>query len=296
MISGRVLTAMVTPFKADLSLDLKTAALLAERLVASGSDGLVLAGTTGESPTLTEAEKLSLFSAVLERVGDRTVVIANSGTNDTAHSAAFSRQAAATGVHGLMAVVPYYNRPSQAGMLAHFETIAAATDLPLMVYNVPSRTASNLLPETAAELADRCEQITAVKDAAGGVAQTAELCRLLPKRVAVYSGDDGLTLPLLAVGAVGVVSVASHLVGERIQEMIADFLAQRTEVAMSMHRQLLPLFRELFVAPSPSPVKAALGMVGFPVGEGRLPLVPLSGPERNELRRRLKELGLSVAA
>ncbi len=296
MITGRVLTAMVTPFGPDLSLDLKRAQALAERLVRSGSDGLVLAGTTGESPTLTEGEKLSLFSAVLEAVGDRAVVIANTGTNDTVRSAAFSRQAAATGVHGLMAVVPYYNKPSQAGMLAHFETISAATDLPLMVYNVPSRTASNLLPETASELASRCPNVAAVKEASGTVDQAAELCRLLPSRVAVYSGDDSLTLPLLAVGACGVVSVASHLVGERIQQMIEDFFSQRHAEATAHHRQLLPLFRGLFAAPNPCPVKAALAMCGFAVGEGRLPLVALSAKEKEGLRSLLADLGLLPTA
>ncbi|MHB1980888.1 MAG: 4-hydroxy-tetrahydrodipicolinate synthase [Sulfobacillus sp.] len=296
MITGRVLTAMVTPFGPDLSLDLKRAQALAERLVRSGSDGLVLAGTTGESPTLTQGEKLSLFSAVLEAVGDRAVVIANTGTNDSVRSASFSRQAAATGVHGLMAVVPYYNKPSQAGMLAHFETISAATDLPLMVYNVPSRTASNLLPETAAELAVRCPNVTAVKEACGTVDQAAELCRLLPGRVAVYCGDDSLTLPLLAVGACGVVSVASHLVGARIQQMIEDFFSQRQAEATALHRQLLPLFRGLFAAPNPCPVKAALAMCGFAVGEGRLPLVALSAKEKEQLRSLLADLGLLPTA
>ncbi len=294
MIQARLFTAMVTPFQADLTLDLKAARRLAAWLVEQGSDGLVVAGSTGESPTLSEDEKLALFSAVREAVGDRALVFANTGSNDTARSVDFSRRAALGGVDGLMAVVPYYNKPSQAGMFAHFSAIAEASELPLMLYNVPSRTGANLMPETAARLAAAHPSIQAVKEAAGSLDQAAELTRLLPEGVAVYSGDDSLTLPMLAVGAVGVVSVASHLVGTPIRQMLAAFESGRLAEATALHRRLLPLFRGLFLAPNPTPVKAALNMIGQAVGPCRLPLVALTPDELRQLTETLAAAGLTV--
>lgn len=295
MTQARLFTAMVTPFRSDLSLDLAATKALASMLAEDGSEGLVVAGSTGESATLDDDEKLALFTAVLEAVGDRVLVFANTGSNDTARSVALSRRAAALGVHGLMAVVPYYNRPSQAGMHAHFSAIAEATDLPLMLYNVPARTGSNLLPETAARLAAEHPTIQSVKEAAGSLDQAAELCRLLPPGTAVYSGDDSLTLPMLSVGAAGVVSVASHLVGRRIRQMILAALAGDQPGALAIHRQLLPLFRGLFLTPNPSPVKAALNLTGHPVGPCRLPLVPLGADESSQLCQLLLASGLSIA-
>lgn len=295
MTQARLFTAMVTPFRSDLSLDLTATKALASMLAEDGSEGLVVAGSTGESATLDDDEKLAMFTAVLEAVGDRVLVFANTGSNDTARSVALSRRAAALGVHGLMAVVPYYNRPSQAGMHAHFSAIAEATDLPLMLYNVPPRTGSNLLPETAARLAAEHPTIQSVKEAAGSLDQAAELCRLLPPGTAVYSGDDSLTLPMLSVGAAGVVSVASHLVGRRIRQMILAALAGDQAGALAIHRQLLPLFRGLFLAPNPSPVKAALNLTGHPVGPCRLPLVPLGADESSQLCQLLLASGLSIA-
>lgn len=282
---------MVTPFAPGGEVDYARAGWLAEKLVENGSDGLVVAGTTGESPTLTKEEKLRLFSTVVERVGGRATVIAGTGTYNTAESVAFTQEAERTGVDGILLVNPYYNKPSQEGMYQHFATIAKSTRLPVMIYNIPGRTAVNCLPETIARLAE-LENVVAVKEASGDLSQIAEVKRRVPADFLIYSGDDALTLPILSVGGVGVVSVASHLVGREIGEMIDHFFAGRVKEATALHLRLLPLFKALFVVSNPVPLKAALAAVGWPVGGVRLPLVEAGPRETEVIRGELTRLGL----
>lgn len=288
---GQVITAMATPFSENGEVDFARAGWLAERLAETGSDGLVVCGTTGESPTLTRDEKLKLFSMVVERVGGRVTVIAGTGGNNTAESISLTQAAEKTGVDGILLVNPYYNKPSQEGLYRHFAAVAKSTALPVMLYNIPGRTAVNCLPETVARLAE-VENIVAIKEASGDLAQIAEVRRRTPADFAVYSGDDALTLPVLSVGGAGVVSVASHLVGREISEMIAHFRAGRVREATALHLRLLPLFKTLFIAPNPVPLKAALAMVGCPIGGVRLPLVEATAKETEVIRGELAQLGL----
>ena len=239
---GRILTAMVTPFHEDLSVNYEAAAKLAKYLVANGSDGLVVAGSTGESATLNKEEKTKLFATILEAVGDRATVIAGTGSNDTRDSIALTQEAEKLGVHGAMLVGPYYNKPPQEGYYQHFKAIAESSDLPLIVYNVPGRTASNILPATIARLAV-IKNIVAVKEASGNLEQVAEIIRTTPREFQVYSGDDSLTLPILSIGGTGIISVAAHIVGKRMQEMVAAFFAGNMAKAQGIHLELLPFFK-----------------------------------------------------
>jgi 4-hydroxy-tetrahydrodipicolinate synthase len=280
---GRVLTAMVTPFGSDGALDLPLAERLADHLVRHGSDGLVVCGTTGESPTLSWEEQHALFSAVKGAVGSRSVVLAGSGSNCTAEAVEATRQAAALGADGALVVVPYYNKPPQDGLEAHFrEVAAAAPELPLMLYNIPGRTGCHLAPETVERLLNS-PNVVAFKAASGTTEEVQQLRALCGDQLAIYSGDDSLTLPMLSVGAVGVVSVASHLVGETIQAMVQAFQAGRNGEALSLHDKLLPLFKALFCTTNPIPVKAALELSGWPVGSPRLPLLPADSHVRERL-------------
>jgi 4-hydroxy-tetrahydrodipicolinate synthase len=287
---GQVLTAMVTPFDAAGKVDLGAAKALAQMLVNSGSDGIVVAGTTGESPVLSVEEKLQLFEAVKEAVGDNGYVLANTGNYNTAESVALSREAEAIGVDGVMLVVPYYNKPSQEGLYRHFRTVAQAINLPVLLYNVPSRTSRNMEPETVKRLA-QIENIIAIKEASGDMDQATELC-CLSSDFKVYSGDDSLTLPMLAVGVHGVVSVASHLVGKRIKEMITAFVDGDTAKARGIHQELYPLAKAMFLTTNPVPVKTAMQLLGYPVGEVKLPLVPLNEQELAALKAVLEDYGL----
>lgn len=268
---GRVLTAMVTPFHADGSVNYEGAAELARHLIENGSDGLVVAGSTGEAATMTADEKLKLFKVVLDAVGDRATVIAGTGSNDTMASVAFTQAAEKVGVHGALVVGPYYNKPTQEGFYQHFKTIAEATSLPIMLYNVPGRTASNIAPETVARLAE-IPNIVAIKEASGNVEQATEIIRVTPADFKVYSGDDSLTLPLLAVGGVGIVSVAGHVVGNQIQAMIQAFLAGDIKKAQEINLSILPVFKSMFIVTNPIPVKTSVGLMGLPAGPLRLPL------------------------
>jgi 4-hydroxy-tetrahydrodipicolinate synthase len=270
---GRVVTAMVTPFSADGSVNLELAAQLADHLVANGSDGLVICGTTGESPTLSWEEQHRLFAAVKEAVGGRARLLAGSGSNCTAEAVEATREAAALGADGALVVVPYYNKPPQEGLEAHFRAVAAAApELPLMLYNIPGRTGTSLAPDTTARLLD-CPNVVSFKAASGTTEEVSALRTLCGDRLAIYSGDDALTLPMLAVGAVGVVSVASHVAGPQISAMIAAFLDGDLSAALALHEQLLPLCKALFCTTNPIPVKAALELSGWPVGAPRLPLL-----------------------
>ncbi len=288
---GRVLTAMVTPFNEQGEVDYKAAADLARKLVENGSDGLVVVGTTGESPTLTDQEKLRMFETVVDAVGGKATVIAGTGSNNTKHSVELTREVEKTGVDGIMAVAPYYNKPPQEGLYRHFRAIAEATSLPVMVYNVPGRTAVNITPATMARLAE-IKNIVALKEAAGNLEQAAELARVLPKNFALYSGDDSMTLPILAVGGVGVVSVASHLAGRKIAQMVESYLQGEVEKAAEINKELLPLFKVLFLTTNPIMVKAALNLLGINVGPTRLPLVPATEAELEKLKTVLAQLGL----
>jgi 4-hydroxy-tetrahydrodipicolinate synthase len=291
-VHGRVLTALITPFDRDGRVDTGAAADLAQRLCARGSDGFVLAGTTGEAPTLTAEEKLELCRAVRRAVDGRAAVWLNTGSYNTAESVHLSERAEDAGAQGLMAVVPYYNRPPQQGLIRHFAAIARATPLPVMVYNIPGRTGTNLLPATLAQLVAEAPSVSAVKEASGNLEQVAEILRLLPAGCAVYSGDDALTLPILALGGHGVVSVASHLVPERIAALVAACLAGERDRARQIHAELLPLFRVLFCTTNPIPVKVALRLCGFPAGGFRLPLCEPTAAELEQITRVVREYGL----
>lgn len=293
---GHLITAMVTPFDASGAVDYARAATLAKRLVEAGNDGLVIAGTTGESPTLSDDEKIRLFKAVKDAVGDRGKVIAGTGTYDTAHSIHLSKDAQRAGADGLLLVNPYYSRPSQDGLYAHFRTIAESTPLPVMLYNIPGRTGVNCTPETIARLA-QVKNIVAVKEAAGSLDQVSEIRVRTPDAFAIYSGDDSLTLPKLAVGGVGVVSVAGNLApaAPEIQQMIRAFLAGKTAEALRIHRRLWPLFKVLFITTNPVPVKAAMRLSGFDCGKVRLPLVDATPKEEEQIRGVLQTLNMMPA-
>lgn len=287
---GNVLTAMVTPFKADLSVDWAGAERLAQYLAANGSDALVVHGTTGESPTLTHEEEYELYKVVKKAVGDRCKIIAGTGSNSTETSIKSTQKAEAVGVDGIMLVVPYYNKPSQEGLYQHFKAVAAATSLPIILYNIPGRTGINLTPETTARLAG-IKNIVGLKDAAGSLDQTSQTRQICPKDFIIWSGDDSLTLPMMAVGATGIISVASHIAGKEIAQMVAAFHAGETEKARELHLKLLPLFKVLFIAPNPAPVKYALELIGHPVGKTRLPLVEPTATEKEQIKKVLQDLG-----
>ena len=287
---GRVITAMVTPFRPDGAVDLELAARLAAHLVDHGSDGLVLCGTTGESPTLSWAEQHQLFTAVKAAVGDRARLLAGTGSNCTAEAVEAIGEAAALGADGALVVVPYYNKPPQEGLEAHFRAVAtAAPQLPLMLYNIPGRTGCSLNPDTTARLMD-LPNVVSFKAASGTTEEVSALRAACGERLAIYSGDDALTLPMLAVGAVGVVSVASHLAGDQIQRLVQAFLAGDLSTALAVHEQLLPLCKALFCTTNPIPVKAALELQGWPVGAPRLPLLSASNDVRDRLNSVLAAL------
>jgi len=289
---GRLITAMATPFTPSGGLDLDGGRRLAEHLIANGSEGLVVCGTTGESPTLRFEEKRDLIRTVVETVGDRADVIAGTGTYDTAESVHLSEMALEQGAHGLLLVTPYYSRPPQAGLVAHFTTIArAAGSSPVILYDIPGRTGRKIAHATLLELA-KVPNIIGVKDAAGDLAGTARLIAEAPQGFTVWSGDDAVTLQMLALGAHGVISVASHLGGPRMAEMIAAYQKGDVERAAALNRELVPLFDVLFITSSPIPLKAALEMIGLPAGDPRLPLVPATDDERSKLRVVLHGLGL----
>jgi 4-hydroxy-tetrahydrodipicolinate synthase len=279
---GQVLTAMVTPFDQNGEIDFNATKSLVNYLIANGTDGLVVAGTTGESPTLSTEEKVSLFKFVVEAAAGRVPVIAGTGSNNTRASISLTKLAEEAGVDAIMLVTPYYNKPSQEGLYQHFKAIAESTRLPVILYNVPGRTVTNLAAETVIRLSS-IPNIVAVKEASGNLDVMAEIIEKTPSDFTLYSGDDGLTLPVLAIGGAGIISVASHVVGNEMQEMIQSFKAGDLQKAAAAHRRLLPLMKALFAQPSPSPVKAALNLRGINVGGVRLPLVPLTDQETSAL-------------
>jgi 4-hydroxy-tetrahydrodipicolinate synthase len=279
---GQILTAMVTPFDQNGEVDFNATKALVNYLIANGTDGLVIAGTTGESPTLTTEEKVALFKFVVEVVDGRIPVIAGTGSNNTKASISLTSLAEEAGVDGIMLVVPYYNKPSQEGLFQHFKAIAESTRLPVMLYNIPGRSVVNMSVETIVRLS-KIENIVSIKEASGNLDAMSDIISQTPNDFTLYSGDDGLTLPVLAIGGTGIISVASHIIGNEMQEMINNFKNGNLQDAASAHRRLLPIMKALFSAPNPTPVKAALNMTGINVGGVRLPLVPINDAEKKAL-------------
>ena len=287
---GRLLTAMVTPFDKDGCVDFGLAARLAKYLVQEGSEGIVGCGTTGESPTLSWEEQHQLISTVRDAVGKSAKVLAGTGSNSTEEAVKATREAALAGVDGALVVVPYYNKPPQEGLEAHFRQVSqSAPDLPLMLYNIPGRTGCSLAPNTVARLMD-CSNVISFKAASGNTEEVTQLRIKCGSNLAIYSGDDGLLLPMLAVGAVGVVSVASHIVGRRLKAMIDAYFSGNGALALAQHEQLQPLFKALFATTNPIPVKAALELSGWSVGPPRSPLIPLNPEMKSELSQILSAL------
>lgn len=291
MVFGRLLTAMITPFDEDMQIDYKAAEHLACYLAGHGSDGIIVSGTTGESPTLTIEEKIKLVQTVKEAVGNRIFVLAGTGSNSTADSIEMTKDISKLGIDGVMLVTPYYNKPSQEGLYQHFKRVAQSTDLPVMLYNVPGRTGCNLMPETVARLS-KIANIAAIKEASGNLEQISLIRLKAPDHFTVYSGDDQLTLPILSLGGCGVVSVASHIAGQDIKAMIDAWQTGNINKALMLHEKLLPLFKAMFITANPVPVKYALDCMGIHTGGVRLPLVAALPQEKTVIRQVLTELGI----
>ncbi|MGG1549167.1 4-hydroxy-tetrahydrodipicolinate synthase [Bacillus paralicheniformis] len=279
---GNIATAMVTPFDKNENIDFQKLSKLIDYLINNGTDSLVVAGTTGESPTLSEEEKVALIQYSVKEAAGRVPIIAGTGSNNTKASIKLTKKAEEAGADAVMLVTPYYNKPSQEGMYRHFRAIAEETSLPVMLYNVPGRTAASLAPETTIRLAE-IPNIIAIKEASGDLDAITKIVAETPEDFAVYSGDDSLTLPALSVGARGIISVASHIIGPEMQEMIKHYTEGNTAQAALIHQKLLPLMKGLFAAPNPSPLKTALQLKGLDVGSVRLPLIPLNEDERLRL-------------
>ena len=290
---GRLLTAMVTPFNADGSVNYEKAADLAEWLINNGSDGLVVAGSTGEAATMSAEEKLELFRVVVNRINKRVPVIAGTGSNNTTDSVNMTKMAEAMGVDGALRVGPYYNKPTQEGFYQHFAAVAQSTGLPIIVYNVPGRTASNISPAIVARLAADFENIVAIKEAAGNVAQVAELYSVLPEEFTIYSGDDGLILPFMSVGATGLISVLSNIGGGILQDVMQAYEDGRVREAAKLNARMVPLANAMFIETNPIPVKAAVTLVtGIDAGQPRLPLTPMEPANKAKMVAVLQEYGL----
>ncbi len=290
---GRLITAMVTPFNEDGSVNYEQAKRLALALLDSGSDGLVVVGTTGESPTLLRKEELKLFAEVKSTVGKRGAVIAGTGSNSTAEAIAATKAAEKVGVDACLLVVPYYNKPTQEGLYQHFKTIARSTSLPCILYNVPSRTITSLSAETVIRLS-QIDNIIGAKEASGDLSQIARIINDTDDDFIVWSGNDSDTLPILALGGYGVISVASHLVGNQIRGMIDSFTSGKTAEAAEIHRHLLPLFDALFVISNPVPLKYALNYLGFKVGSPRPPLYEPDEKIAARIRDTLKDYKIDL--
>lgn len=281
---GEVLTAMVTPFTANLEVDYAGVERIANHLADNGSDAILVAGTTGESPTLTHDEELEILKTVKNAVGNRVKVIMGAGSNSTVTAVEMSRKVEKVGVDAILSVVPYYNKPSQRGMVEHFSQIASAVDIPIIVYNIPGRTGVNMLPDTIAELAEKHSSIAAIKQSNPDLDLITEIAIKTPDDFVIYSGDDSLTLPMLSLGGYGVISVASHLCGTQIKQMITAYKNGNVEEASKLQYKYYPLFKALFTSPNPTPLKAALQEIGLISDSVRPPLVTLSEDEKAKLR------------
>lgn len=290
---GRLLTAMVTPFNADGSINYEAGADFADWLLANGSDGLVVEGSTGEAATMDMDEKVKFMQTIVARVNGRAKIVAGAGTNCTASTIDLVKKMEVCGVDGLLVVGPYYNKPTQEGYYQHFAAVAKATKLPIIVYNVPGRTGGNIAPETVARLAADFSNIVAIKEAAGNVAQTAELYRVLPEDFSIYSGDDGLILPFLSVGACGLISVLANVNGKLLQQLMQAYSEGRVKDAADINKVMVPLAKAMFVESNPIPIKAAVTKVtGINAGAPRLPLTPISAAAEAKLDAALKAAGM----
>lgn len=276
---GSLITAMITPFDNNLNIDYEQAGRLARYLVSNGTESIILTGTTGESPTLTNAEKEQLFLTVKEAVGHKAKILMGAGSNNTADTMEAVKKAEAMGADGVMLVVPYYNKPSQEGLYEHFKQAAQSSDLPVILYNIPGRCSCNLLPETVSRLA-QIKQIKGIKEASGKLDQIMEIRQYTDSDFLIYSGDDSMTLPILSIGGSGIISVASHIAGPAIAAMISAWKQGETTLAADLNARLYPLFKALFIAPNPAPLKYALGRYGFDTNYLRLPLLPLDKEEQ----------------
>lgn len=281
--AGEVITAMVTPFNSKREIDYNKAEELARYLISHGSDALLVAGTTGEGPTLTHEEEFELLSTIKRAVANKAKVIMNAGSNSTETAVMSAKWAQKEGVDAILSVVPYYNKPSQKGMIEHFSAVAESVDLPVIIYNIPGRTGVNMLPETVATLAEKYENIVAIKQSYADMDMVTEMKICCPENFSVYSGDDSLTLPMMSLGARGVISVASHIFGSEVKSMIRNYKTGEFLAAVNMHKKLYPVFRKLFMAPNPVPVKAALAHKGIVEDFVRRPLVELSQIEKTDL-------------
>ncbi|UYP09134.1 4-hydroxy-tetrahydrodipicolinate synthase [Priestia megaterium] len=286
---GKVATAMVTPFDHKGNIDFEKTTQLINYLISNGSDALVIAGTTGESPTLSTEEKLALFRHSVKVVDGRVPVVAGTGSNNTYASIELTKKAEEIGVDAIMIVAPYYNKPNQEGLYQHFKTIAESTELPVMLYNIPGRSVINMSVDTIVRLAE-LPNVIALKDASGDLDAMTAIIAQTSDDFALYSGDDGLTLPVLAIGGTGIISVASHVIGNEMQEMVKLYESGNPKEAAKIHQRIVPVMKSLFAAPSPTPVKTALQLKGLDVGSVRLPLVPLTEEERQTLVSTLNTL------
>lgn len=287
---GQVLTAMITPFDQNGEIDFQATGELVNYLIANGTDGLVVAGTTGESPTLTDEEKVELFTSVVKFAQGRIPVIAGTGSNNTQGSISLTKEAEKAGVDGIMLVAPYYNKPSQEGIYQHFTAIAASTSLPVMIYNIPGRSVVNIDADTMVRLS-QVGNIVSVKEASGDLDQMTKIISQTADDFSVYTGEDSLTMPTLAIGGDGVVSVASHIIGNEMQDMVTSYKNGNVTHAASVHQNVLPVMKALFAAPSPTPVKAGLNMLGLNIKEDvRLPMIPLNNEEKTALSNVLEPL------
>lgn len=290
---GRLLTAMVTPFNADGSINYEAGADFADWLLANGSDGLVVEGSTGEAATMDMDEKIKFMQTIVARVNGRAKIVAGAGTNCTASTIDLVKKMEACGVDGVLVVGPYYNKPTQEGYYQHFAAVAKATKLPIIVYNVPGRTGGNIAPETVARLAADFSNIVAIKEAAGNVAQTAELYRVLPEDFSIYSGDDGLILPFMSVGACGLISVLANVNGNILQQLMQAYSEGRVKDAADINKVMVPLAKAMFIESNPIPIKAAVTKVtGINAGAPRLPLTPISAAAEAKLDAALKAAGM----
>ena len=290
---GRLLTAMVTPFNADGSVNYAAGADFADWLLANGSDGLVVEGSTGEAATMDMDEKIKFMQTIVARVNGRAKIVAGAGTNCTASTIDLVKKMEACGVDGVLVVGPYYNKPTQEGYYQHFAAVAKATKLPIIVYNVPGRTGGNIAPETVARLAADFSNIVAIKEAAGNVAETAELYRVLPEDFSIYSGDDGLILPFMSVGACGLISVLANVNGNLLQQLMQAYSEGRVKDAADLNKVMVPLAKAMFIESNPIPIKAAVTKVtGIEAGAPRLPLTPISAAAEAKLDAALKAAGM----
>lgn len=281
--AGEVITAMVTPFNSKREIDYNKAEELAKYLISHGSDALLVAGTTGEGPTLTHEEEFELLSTIKRAVANKAKVIMNAGSNCTDTAIMAAKWAQKEDVDAILSVVPYYNKPSQKGMIEHFSAIAESVDIPIIIYNIPGRTGVNMLPETVATLAEKYQNIVGIKQSFPDMDMITEMRLCCPDDFTIYSGDDSLTLPMMSLGARGVVSVASHIFGSELKSMIRNYKTGEFLAAVNMHKKLYPIFKKLFMAPNPVPVKAALAHKGLIEDYVRRPLVELTSIEKSDL-------------